>query len=226
MTWTERTERYSAPVGALRMSIFLRILDRYTPGRLLDLGAGHGMFARLAADRGWDVTAVDARPDRFQVDDRVNWVVQDVRETQLQEFDMVCCLGLWYHLTLADQLELAARAGGVPLMVDTHTALPQLKRHGPHRKALSRVRSEGDYRGRYYSERGLQARFTASFGNESSFWPTEASLEALLLRSGYDFVESFSPHISPDRRFYLATSIEPSAYDSLDSVISKYIRLK
>ena len=207
------------------MSIFLQILDRYKAGRLLDLGAGHGMFARLAADRGWDVTAVDARPDRFQADDRVNWVVQDIRETQLKGFDVVCCLGLWYHLTLADQIALASRADGIPLIVDTHTALRRRKAHGPHRKALSPVRSSGDYRGRYYSEKGLQHRFTASYGNESSFWPTEESLETLLLRSGYDFVEAFSPRVSVDRRFYLATSIGPDRYDPLDRTIGKYISL-
>jgi len=205
------------------MALFLQLLERFPPARLVDLGTGHGMFARLAADRGWDVTAVDARAERFPNDSRVRWVNQDVRQIALDDFDVVACLGLWYHLTLADQEGLVERAGGAPLIIDTHVAHDRLADHGSHRKGLSKVKKVGDYSGRYYGERHLQDRFTASFGNDLSFWPTEDSLRAMLLAGSYDLVESIDPPVAPDRRFFLATSIGSERARVLDEAISTYI---
>lgn len=222
MTWTKTTERYPVPTGALRMALFLEILDRFPPGRLVDLGAGHGWFARLAADAGWEATAVDARDERFTGDDRVRWVKQDVREFPLDGFDLVCCLGLWYHLTLDDQLNLARQAGGAPLMIDTHYALLSEADHGKNMPSLTPLLTQKAYQGRLYGEQDFQDRFTASFGNTSSFWPTEDSLRLELRNSGYDVVETFDPPITPDRRFFLATRISPARGLELDRLISTY----
>jgi SAM-dependent methyltransferase len=223
MTWMATTDRFSVPTGALRMALFLELLERFPPARLVDLGTGHGMFARLAADRGWEVTAVDARAERFPNDSRVRWVNQDIREISLDDFDMVACLGLWYHLTLTDQEGLVERAAGTPLIIDTHVAHDRLADHRSNRRALSKVKKVGDYSGRYYGERHLQDRFTASFGNDLSFWPTEESLRAMLIAGPYDLVESIDPHVTHDRRFFLATSIGSERARVLDEAISRYI---
>jgi len=205
------------------MALFLQILDRFPPGRLIDLGTGHGKFARLAADHGWEVTAVDAREERFPDDARIHWVKQDIREVSLDGYDLVSCLGLWYHLTLADQQLVVDRAAGTTLMIDTHVALEKSASHGKHRTALSRMKRVGDYSGRYYGERDLQDRWTASFGNELSFWPTADSLRRMLTQGRYDVVETFDPLVTADRRFFLATSIGTERAAVLDASISRYV---
>lgn len=43
-------------------SAVLRLLQAYTPGRLLDLPAGEGAFAQQAGEQGWQVTAGDCEP--------------------------------------------------------------------------------------------------------------------------------------------------------------------
>lgn len=208
------------------MALFLQILDRFPPGRLLDLGAGHGLFSRLAADVGWKVTAVDARDERFPVDARIEWVKQDIRECDVGGFDVVACLGLWYHLTLDDQLQLARRAAGTPLIVDTHIAVGRRAHPRQHRTRLSRVRQVDGFEGRFYGERDMQDRLTASFGNHSSFWPTEESLRTTLRTSGYDIIETFDPPVASDRRFFLATTISPERGASLDGHVGKYIAIE
>ena len=109
------------------------MLGWFTPGRLVDLGAGHGAFSIRAADAGWDVTAVDARTTRFPDDARIQWIHQDVRETSLQGYDLIVNLGLFYHLTLDDQLSLLDRAAGTPMILDTHVATERAEPVQPFR---------------------------------------------------------------------------------------------
>jgi SAM-dependent methyltransferase len=207
------------------MALFAQVLDRFSPGRLLDLGTGHGIFARLAADKGWNVTAVDARAERFPEDSRVQWIRQDIRTYPVEGFDLVACLGLWYHLALRDQLELATRTSGTPLVIDTHIALTSAWMHGRHRKNLSRLRVINGYTGRLYGEAHLQSRLTASFGNDYSFWPTEASLRDQLFAAGYDSVCALAPQTERDRGFFVAVQIDDQRGLELDSLIAKYIPL-
>jgi 2-polyprenyl-3-methyl-5-hydroxy-6-metoxy-1,4-benzoquinol methylase len=98
----------------LLSATFEKLLELFRTGRMVDLGTGHGKFAILAADRGWDVTAVDARVDRWPDDSRIAWVQEDVRQHVLTPYDLVVCLGLFYHLTCEDQLGLLSRAAETP----------------------------------------------------------------------------------------------------------------
>jgi hypothetical protein len=191
------------------MAQFVDALGRFPVGHLLDLGAGHGIFSRLAADLGWQVTAVDARADRFPADPRVRWVVSDVRDfDQYEDVTVVANLGLWYHLTLEDQRRLAERAAPRPLVLDTHVAMPRLTdHHEQHRPRVSALVSEDGYQGRLYLESGMETRATASWGNRYSFWPTLATLERELYDAGYDVLEQVSPPHAPDRRYFVARSL-------------------
>lgn len=180
-----------------RSEIFDAILSGFPRGRVVDLGAGHGKFSLRAADLGWDVTAVDARTTRFVEDDRITWVQQDVREVDLEGFDLILCLGLFYHLTLDDQVALLRRAAGTPLVLDTHVATP----NPTH--PLSGPVEVGGYRGRYYSEEGWEHRNTASWGNVESFWPRRAELYRMLADHGYPAVLAASPWVTRDRTFFL-----------------------
>lgn len=184
-----------------RMQIFENALSCVPTGSLVDLGAGHGAFARRAADLGWQVTAVDARRDRFPDDPRVTWVEADVRTVDVAPFDLVVCLGLFYHLTLDDQLDLLDRVAGRPLLLDTHVA------NGASRHALSDEVTQQGYTGRFYKEgSGLRS----SWRNVRSFWPTPESLHRMLAEHGYPVVFACEPWYLPDRTFFL-TFPQPQA---------------
>jgi hypothetical protein len=224
-TWFAGTAAYRDPVGALRIALFADLLGRFTPGRLVDLGAGHGIFARVAADLGWEVTAVDARDERFPKDPRVQWVRSDIRAFLDQELDVdvVACLGLWYHLTLEDQRTLARCCAPRPLILDTHVGMPSLADHPAHRRQLSELRETEGFVGRLYHERGMKTRATASWGNEYSFWPTPLALEKQLADAGYDVVEQVGPAVAPDRRFFVARVLGADTRARLEGTMSRYV---
>lgn len=183
-------------IRQLRDEAFGQVMGLLTPGSLVDLGAGHGRYSRLAADLGWQVTAVDARTERWPDDDRVRWVRSDVRDADLSGYDVVLCLGVFYHLTLTDQLGLLERAAGRPVVFDTHLD------HGTHQHRLSaRVTTSDGYEGRFYQE---PRALTASWGNTASFWPTLASFHRMLQDVGYTAVLTLEPWILGDRTFFLA----------------------
>lgn len=182
-----------------RHAAFRVLLGLFPPGTCVDLGTGHGAFAREAASLGWDVTAVDARIERFPEDKRVTWLQSDVRNVELRHFDLIMCLGLFYHLTLEDQLGLLRRASGRPLILDTHLD------HGTHTHALSQLVTLGDFEGRLYREPG---RLTSSWGNSESFWPTLASFHKMLSENGFT-VLTLEPWLMSDRTFFLALPGHP-----------------
>lgn len=178
-----------------RPAIFINLLSLFPPGSLVDLGTGHGVFAVHAANLGWQVTAVDARTERWPADERVSWVEQDVREHDVSRYDLICCLGLFYHLTFEDQVDLLRRAAGTPMIIDTHLD------HGTHEHRLSDRVVEGDgYHGRYYQEPGVA---TSSWGNRRSFWPTLPTFERMLLEQGHGPVLPVQPWVTGDRTFFL-----------------------
>lgn len=178
-----------------RHQIFVNLLSLFEPRRMVDLGTGHGNYAVRAANLGWEVTAVDARSERMKKDPRVTWVQQDIREHDLDSYDLVCCLGLFYHLTVEDQLDFLRRAAGRPVIIDTHLD------HGTHKHKLSERVVEGDgYEGRYYREPGA---LTSSWGNPRSFWPTLPTFERMLAETGHGPVLPVNPWVTGDRTFFL-----------------------
>ena len=171
-----------------RLDIFRSILAPLRPGRLVDLGAGHGKFSILASRLGWDVTAVDARTTRTPDAPGIEWVQADVRDFPLEGYDCVSILGLLYHLEVDDQLDLLRRAAGTLTIVDTH-------------HALATTHTERGYRGRTFSEQ-LDAA-TAGWGNPTSFWPTEESLVRQFHDAGFERVFKYVPQYLPDRTFWI-----------------------
>ena len=181
--------------GSRRVQIFVRLLRLFPPGRLVDLGAGHGKFSTVAAEAGWEVTAVDARTERNVPAVGVTWVESDVREFDVTGFDVVACLGLFYHLTVPDQVDLLARCRGLPMIIDTHVA------NGQSTHPLGEEVELQGYTGRVYHEgTGL----LSSWGNPQSFWPTPDSFHKMLDQAGYNPVLAVEPWYLPDRTFFLA----------------------
>ncbi len=181
-----------------RFEAFDAALGLFTTGRLVDLGAGHGLLSMRAADAGWQVTAVDARTERFPTDERVTWVHDDIRAHDVSGYDLILCLGLFYHLTLADQLDLLTRAAGTPILIDTHV---DVGIDYPDDRLAGSVEQDG-YRGRLYGEH-LESPL-ASWVNEASFWPDLDSFYRMLADHGYPVTLALEPWYQPDRTFFLA----------------------
>jgi len=184
-----------------RMDIFRSLLASLKPGRLLDLGCGVGNFSRMAREMGWEITAVDARVERFpsEATPGIEWVESDARDFRFgpNDYDCVCVLGLLYHLELPAQLDLLRRCASTFTLLDTHTALK------------TQVTEQG-YEGRYFEEvpgaktdQERRAALGSSWGNELSFWPTERSLMKMLEEVGFSLVAPVQPAYLPDRTFYL-----------------------
>jgi predicted RNA methylase len=186
--------------GGHRIRIFARLLALFPPGSLIDLGAGHGKFSIAAARKGWEVTAVDARTERNAAAPGVTWIEADVRDVELNGYDVIACLGLFYHLTMEDQRGLLAKCRGTPLIIDTHIA------NGLSTHPLTDEIEQQGYTGRLYHEgTGLRS----SWGNPQSFWPTPESFHRMLEKAGYDFVLAVEPWYEPDRTFFLALPNRP-----------------
>lgn len=183
--------------GAQRLEWFARMLSLVKGDRLIDLGSGHGKFAIDAADLGWQVTALDVRGDRFPEDDRIEWVVGDVRDVDLSNFDVIACLGLFYHLTLDDQLALLDQCQGRPIILDTHVGNGK-----PTPVKLTKQVTVKGYRGQFYPEPDQTKHSTASWGNDTSFWPTPKAFYRMLNERGYDVLTA-NPWYLPTRTFFL-----------------------
>lgn len=179
----------------VRFRLFRQSLRMLETGRLIDLGAGHCMFAVDADRLGWQATALDVRRDRVgSLPDGVLFLEGDVSSDvwDASDYDVVCCLGLYYHLDQEMQHSLLARVSGRPLVLDTHVATTDGSGWFQRSGRLSELVTLGSESGRWYAEApGLSADdrkrtdLLASYENESSWWPTMPSLLETLRSHGY-----------------------------------------
>ena len=167
------------------------LLERFTPGRLIDLGTGDGLFALMAAEMGWRVTATDARPRDWPYHERITWWVIDVRDTPVSGYDLILCAGLFYHLEYEDQVKLLAKCSGTPVILDTHVSI----------HPGEAVQPEAGITGRVYIE-GPQDHPWSSWGNKQSFWPDLPSLHRMAQRFGYT-METCQPWPGEDRATFM-----------------------
>ncbi len=186
------------------MTVFRDILRPMRPGRLLDLGAGHGKFSLIAQELGWQVTAVDVRTDRMPMTSGIDWRQGDIRTFDVKGYDCITLLGLLYHLEFDDVRDLLRRCAGTTTILDTHTTTKP-------------TRVDAGYDARPYTEIAdytpdhLAATTTASWGNPTSWWPTQPALIRLLQDCGYRTILVLDPPTRTDRTFYLCLAdLEPS----------------
>jgi len=106
--------------------------------RVLDIAGLEGIYAIELALRGAFVTVVEIREANiekarfaaraFGVVDRIEFIEADILETNLGEYDIVLCLGIFYHFDkvdtfrFAEKVMSALRPGGC-LIVDTFISL-------------------------------------------------------------------------------------------------------
>jgi trans-aconitate methyltransferase len=171
--------------GALRTATFREIMSAFPPKEadvLFDLGAGPCIFAKIAKKAGYDVVAVDARDERIPDDlNEVRFVHCDVRTCDISSGDVICILGLFYHLDLETQIDLLKRVPNHALaIIDTQIHVPD---EIPE-NASSRFQeaSEQGYEGAFFTEGNNPM---ASVGNERSFIHTPDSMERLLTNTGF-----------------------------------------
>jgi len=163
---------------------------------VLDLGAGHCRFSQMAHKWGMKVTAMDARTVRRpKLPTDISYVEGDFLKVDVPgDFDVILMLGIFYHLTVAEQHILMSKYKGRPVLLDTHYA-PE---DGSY--------ENGKYRGQDYQEgpnlEMMKKNPKASFTSLVSFWHTEKSLVDFLSEY-FSTVTKISPEHHPERTFFI-----------------------
>lgn len=125
---TQKTEQqYSQPIAqkALTFETVLALLPWIPAGPVLDLGTGAGQWATALADYGFEVTAVDADPEKIAVlnsrEPHIHWLAADIRSEiwSQSRYAALLCLNLFpflpksEHLTQLKRIKSALRPGGL-----------------------------------------------------------------------------------------------------------------
>jgi tellurite methyltransferase len=123
-------ERYSNGEHVIKepMPLLVQVAGALPPGRALDLACGAGRHAIFLAERGWQVTAVDAsheginlaRAEAFKRAVEVDWRVANLEshefELEAEAYDLIA---LFYYLQrdLFARIRAGVRAGGCVIAV-------------------------------------------------------------------------------------------------------------
>lgn len=104
--WNERYRRGEHVIKE-PMPLLKRVVEELKPGRALDLACGKGRHAIFLAERGWDVTAVDASHVGIELGKEaasargveVKWVVSDLEHHEFEiEAGAYDLIGVFYYL--------------------------------------------------------------------------------------------------------------------------------
>lgn len=183
------------------MNHITSILSKCQGHTLLDVATGTGMYAVVARDAGFQVTAFDVRQDRVPWSEpNINWKLSTLQEFEYSGYDIILLCGILYHLTLSDQFDLLSKLKAPFIILNTH-----FKIDGPQKWDLGTQFQSGNLSGVNYYE-GQLAKLSGSlksaWNNEYSFWHTIPSLEWLFGVFGYKMT-IINPWISEDRAFFL-----------------------
>jgi tellurite methyltransferase len=121
--WNERYSR-GEHITTEPLPLLVRAVDKLRAGRALDLACGTGRHAIFLAERGWEVTAVDAsdvgielaqaeaRRRGVHVDWRVSDLEQEGAEIEAESYDLIAD---FYYLqrSLFPQIRAGVSAGGL-----------------------------------------------------------------------------------------------------------------
>lgn len=149
------------------------------------------------------MTAVDGRTERLRDLGDITFIEADVRGFDVGGYHTICNLGLLYHLTLPEQLDLLRACSRARVILETQVHVPGHVPPAAEPWGWEMVTEHGLHGVRYPED---TSRYTASIGNTSSFWPTERSLLEMFRRTGYRRVQLVEPmHHSKygPRRFYI-----------------------
>lgn len=185
-----------------RIALVSHLVNKYSDGAkgltVLDLACRTGAFSYALATQGHFVTGVEGRHLNLkgaQLHPNIEYVLGDVRNIQDHpEYDVTLCLGLLYHLTAQDALNLLRQLAKMTrqfVILDTHVSF------GAQEVTVEEV----TYFGHSYPE---PEGDWSSIGNDTSWWFTEASLMEVLRRADWRATPIESPEgAPPDRRWYV-----------------------
>lgn len=188
-------------------------------GHVIDLGAGHCQFGLIAHEMGWKATALDVRPDRRpDLPAEVGYISADVNSDawNAKDYDVISCLGLYYHLDQDMQHRLLDRCSGIPMILDTHFSNPQGDSQN-FGSALSTVyEKNGEWGADFIEAPGVpddqrrKEMLLASHDNPTSWWQTKADLTKTLHERGWPqtWVMDYFDMNRPQRTFWLCLSID------------------
>ena len=103
-----------------RVAGIRQLARAFYPCKVVDLGAGSGYIATRLKRDGADVVAVDWTSERVTGEAKPFFVQCDATGYKVNEFDLVVCAGLLYHLDIDQQLRMAKNWKGKPVILDTH----------------------------------------------------------------------------------------------------------
>jgi 2-polyprenyl-3-methyl-5-hydroxy-6-metoxy-1,4-benzoquinol methylase len=180
--------------------------------RVLDLACLEGIYGLEFARHGAEVVAIEAREvniekARFAGEvlglNNITFVQDDVRNLSVEkygEFDVVLCLGIFYHLTVPDVFHFAEKLFEVCrriAIIDTHIGLTSNASHTFKGQA---------YSGWIFREHAAESsqedrlkQLWASVDNETSFWFTRPSIYNLFANVGFTSVYSCSIPATPKK---------------------------
>jgi len=207
------TELTTEVRDAGRVRRVLNIIDssglRAANLRVLDLASRTGAFISALSDEGMHVTGVEGRVDNIQHilphpnSTVIHADVRDLLTVAAGPFDVSLCLGILYHLTLPDAVQLLHDLATVTdglVIVDTHVS----------QMGISTASLDGvTYSGSFYDE-GEAPTLWSSIGNRTSWWFDEpsllramsgAGLTAATIVSGAAYADE-----PPDRQWFTAWS--------------------
>lgn len=161
----------------------------------VDLGCGHCKFTDIASVFLKEVYSVDSRTIRVPktLPKNVTFIQDNAVSHCLDNYDVVICLGLLYHLTAKEQMHILKKALGKELIIDTHMSLKDAE-----------VVSEG-YKGAIYKEaeniNQMMKNPKASSTTLESFWFKESEFIRMLTDIGFKKIIKFMPEHYPNRTF-------------------------
>ncbi|TWG99877.1 hypothetical protein L598_001200000090 [Mesorhizobium sp. J18] len=169
-------------------------------GTLIDLGAGHCAFSRMAHAMGWKATALDVRKERVpDLPGEIGFIHGDINSMVWNpaDYDVILCLGVYYHLDQNMQHRLLERCKGKPIIIDTHIANPpgMPTRYG--RMLGETYEKNGEWGADYKEAPHLDDKarketgLLASYDNPTSWWQTKDSLLQTLHQYGWPHVWTF-----------------------------------
>ncbi|MDC0834411.1 class I SAM-dependent methyltransferase [Geitlerinema sp. CS-897] len=184
----------ASPSGAeVKLKRFLQIVsdfcgDDFSNLRVLDLACLEGLYGLELAMQGANVVGIEGRESnlakaRFVREtlglENIKFHCDDVRNLSREKygsFDIVLCIGIFYHLDAPDVFRFAENIAEVCsrlAIFDTHVSQTADRTY--------------EYQGRTYQGRSYTEDHTAwgSIGNEESTWLTRPSLYGLLNDVGF-----------------------------------------
>ena len=120
----------------------------------------------------------------------IRFIHEDVRNVDIEPFDVVLIFGLLYHFEIDDQIELLQRCKSKTVLIDTMVCRPEFITRYPRQEWECVVESRSGYEGWIYPEKDNPM---ASIGNRRSFWHTEESYARLFRDCGFGHVTAYRP---------------------------------